>query len=128
MKKTGLIVCLAVIAWSAMASTQTVARDLSSKKWVSYHDFGAKGDGKTDDVKAIAAAHAFANEHGLPVKADNGATYYIGREDHTVEIRTSTDFGNAAFIIDDTNVENRNSPVFLVSSSLESIPLDGVTT
>lgn len=106
---------------------RNVALDIPLKGWVNYRDFGAKGDGKTDDVKAIAAAHAFANEHGLPVKADKGATYYIGGEDHTVEIRTSTDFGNAAFVIDDTNVKNRNSSVFFVSSSLEAIPLNDVT-
>ncbi|MGI6572373.1 MAG: right-handed parallel beta-helix repeat-containing protein [Fermentimonas sp.] len=153
MKKTGSIVCflyLAMITWSTMASVRTVTsrdgelgdhvrqpattsarivtRDLSSKKWVSYRDFGAKGDGKTDDMKAIAAAHAFANEHGLPVKADKGATYYIGRGDHTVEIQTSTDFGNAAFIIDDTEVKNRNSSVFHVSSSLKPVTLNGVAT
>ena len=27
---------------------------------VRYSDFGAKGDGKTDDIDAIAATHAFA--------------------------------------------------------------------
>lgn len=127
MKKTGLIVCLWVVAWSTMTIAQNLTRDLSSKEWVTYRDFGAKGDGKTDDVKAIAAAHAYANEHGLTVKADKGATYYIGRGDHTVEIRTNTDFGNAAFIINDTDVENRNSPVFLVSSSLEPVTLSEVT-
>jgi hypothetical protein len=37
---------------------------------VEYADFGAKGDGTTDDIESILAAHAFANEHRLPVKAD----------------------------------------------------------
>src|SRR5688500_10678678 len=32
---------------------------------VRYSDFGARGDGKIDDIDAIAAAHAFANKHGL---------------------------------------------------------------
>jgi len=67
---------------------------------VRYSDFGAKGDGKTDDIDAIAAAHAFANLKGLLVKADEGATYYIGGKDRTAVIRTDTDFGTAAFIID----------------------------
>ena len=53
---------------------------------VHYSDFGAKGDGKTDDIDAIAAAHAFANQHGLLVKADEGATYYIaGKEPRSSE-------------------------------------------
>jgi len=87
---------------------------------VRYSDFGAKGDGKTDDLDAIAATHAVANQHGLLVKGDEGATYYIGGKDRTAIVMTNTDFGNAAFIIDDTDVENMNSPVFLVQSGLEA--------
>jgi len=83
---------------------------------VRYSDFGASGDGKTDDMDAIAAAHEFANQHDLSVKADNGARYYISGKNRTAVIMTNTDFGTADFIIDDTNVENRNASVFLVSS------------
>jgi hypothetical protein len=67
-----------------------------AKGLVRYSDFGAKGDGKTDDIEAIAAAHAFANQQGLPVKADEGATYYIGGKNRTAVIRTNTDFCKAA--------------------------------
>jgi len=95
---------------------------------VRYSDFGARGDSKTDDINAIAAAHAFANQHGLSVKADEGATYYIGGKNRTAVIRTDTDFGNAAFIIDDTNVQNRNAHVFLVSSNLQPFKLEGVSS
>jgi hypothetical protein len=95
---------------------------------VSYSDFGARGDGKTDDIEAIASAHAFANQHGLSVKADEGATYYIGGKDRTAIIRTDTDFGIAAFIIDDTDIENRNAHVFLVSSSLQPFHPEGITS
>jgi len=95
---------------------------------VSYSDFGARGDGKTDDIDAIAAAHAFANRQGLPVKADEGATYYISGKDLTVVIRTDTDFGTATFIIDDTDVQNRNAHVFLVSSSLRSFKPIGLSS
>lgn len=85
---------------------------------VRYGDFGARGDGKTDDINAIAATHAFANQSSLPVKADEGATYYIGGKNRTAVIRTDTDFGTAAFIIDDTDVQDRRAHVFLVNSSL----------
>lgn len=95
---------------------------------VRYSDFGAKGDGQTDDIDAIAATHAFANQQGLPVKADDGATYYISGKVRTAIIRTDTDFGTAAFIIDDTNVENRNAHVFLVSSSLQPFKPEGITS
>ena len=102
-------------------------RKFKSDGMVRYSDFGAKGDGKTDDIDAIAAAHAFANEHDLSVKADDEATYYIGGKERTAVIRTDTDFGTASFIIDDTNVENRNASVFKVSSSLEPFKPEGIS-
>ncbi len=95
---------------------------------VRYSDFGARGDGKTDDIDAIAGAHAFANQHGLLVKADDEATYYIGGKERTAVIRTDTDFGTAAFIIDDTGVQNRNASVFMVSSSLQPFNPEGITS
>jgi hypothetical protein len=99
-----------------------------ARGWVRYSDFGAKGDGKTDDLDAIAGTHAFANQQGLPVKADEGRTYYLGGKDRTAVIRTDTDFGTAAFLIDDTDVQNRNAAVFEVSSSLQPFPLKGITS
>jgi hypothetical protein len=95
---------------------------------VRYSDFGAKGDGKTDDIDAIAAAHAYANQEGLPVKADEGATYYISGKNRTAVIRTDTDFGTAAFIINDTAVQNRNTQVFLVNSGLKSFKPEGISS
>jgi hypothetical protein len=96
--------------------------------YVHYSDFGAKGNGKTDDMDVIAATHAFANLHGLLVKADPGATYYIGGKERTAIILTDTDFGTAAFIIDDTKVENYNSSVFTVSSSLKPFKLKTIAS
>ena len=95
---------------------------------VRYSDFGAKGDGKTDDIDAIAATHAYANRRGLRVKADDKSTYYISGKERSAIIRTDTDFGKAAFIIDDTDVQNRNASVFTVSSALESFKLDKITS
>ena len=95
---------------------------------VYYSDFGAKGDGKTDDIDAIAATHAFANQYNLLVKANEGATYYISGKNRTAVVRTNTDFGTAAFIIDDTDVQNRNANIFMVSSALQPFKLEGVTT
>lgn len=98
------------------------------KGFVSYSDFGAKGDGKTDDMPVIAATHAFANEQGLSVKASDAATYYISGKSRTAIVRTNTDFGKAAFIIDDSDVENRNSHVFLVGSGQLSFKPEGITS
>lgn len=104
------------------------AKKFINRGVVGYGDFGARGDGKTDDIDAIAATHAFANKHNLLVKADEGATYYISGKDRTAIIQTSTDFGKAHFIIDDTNVQNRNSAVFMVSSGLQAFKPQGITS
>jgi hypothetical protein len=103
-------------------------RRFKTRGWVRYGDFGARGDGKTDDIDAIAAAHAFANQHQLMVKADEGATYYIGGKERTAVVRTNTDFRTAAFIIDDSNVQNRNASIFVVRSSLQPFPLKGISS
>ncbi len=96
---------------------------------VRYEDFGARSDGKTDDFPAIARAHQFANEHRLPVRAKDGATYYVGgAANSTAVIQTDTDFGSAKFIIDDTQVADRSKNVFEVSSALQPIKLDKVST
>jgi hypothetical protein len=99
-----------------------------ARKYVLYSDFGAKGDGKTDDIEAIAAAHEYANQHEIKVKADEGATYYIGGKNISAIVQTDTDFGNASFIIDDRNVENRNSNIFIISSKLKEFKPEGITS
>lgn len=79
---------------------------MSDKIFVNYEDFGAIGDGVTDDFEAIAAAHAYANEHGLEIKAKGDATYYIGAKlTREIPIETNVDWNGAHFIIDD-NVPN----------------------
>ncbi|MFT4017305.1 MAG: hypothetical protein QM668_10110 [Agriterribacter sp.] len=95
---------------------------------VRYSDFGAKGDGKNDDMDAIAAAHAFANQYGLLVKADKKATYYISGKKRTAIIQTDTDFGTANFIIDDSEVQDRNAPVFQISSKLLPFKPGGISS
>lgn len=86
------------------------------ERFVTYEEFGAWGDGEHDDMGAIQQAHAYANEQGIPVKAKEGATYYIGKMPLTAKIQTDTDWGDAKFIIDDREVEDVKCPVFLVTS------------
>lgn len=94
------------------------------KKYVCYEDFGAKGDGVHDDMPAIVAAHNYANEQGLPVRATDGACYYIGGGALTATIKTSTDFGKAKFTIDDRELENINVQCFNVASDFENFTPD----
>ncbi len=96
--------------------------------WVLYSDFGAKGDGKIDDIDNIAGTHAVANQYGLSVKANEGATYYISGKERTAIIRTNTDFGTAAFIIDDTEVEKNTASVFMVGSGLQPIKIANIAS
>ncbi len=103
-------------------------RKFKANGLVRYSDFGAMGDGKTDDIDAIAATHAFANQHGLSVIAGEEATYYISGKNRTAVIQTDTDFGTADFIIDDTDVQDRTAHVFLVSSSMQPFQLEGVSS
>ncbi|MBE6560747.1 MAG: hypothetical protein E7662_06450 [Ruminococcaceae bacterium] len=101
-------------------------------EFVSYKAFGAKGDGKTDDLAAIIAAHEYANEHHLPVKADEGAVYYIGDADAGAVIKTDTDWTGASFLLDDLAVNptngNRHVCIFNVHSYKEPYSLTGQIT
>ena len=78
-----------------------------------YEDFGAKGDGETDDFKAMYNTHVMANKGGQTVLGTPGAEYYIFNTRMTVDgketpvsipIRTTTNWQGAKIIIDDTNI------------------------
>ncbi len=84
---------------------------------VRYSDFGAVGDGVTDDYDAIEKAHNAANPHGQTVVADSGKTYNLGTHASAITVSTSVDWTGATFIIDDSsllpNNAASNSNVFL---------------
>lgn len=90
------------------------------KKYVTYEDFGAIGDGVTDDTQAIHDAHEYANAHKLPVVTKPDAVYYIGPRDLTTYIETDVDWNTSRFTIDDTAVENNKTACFVVRSQLKS--------
>ena len=100
--------------------TYTVA-----KRDVYYSEFGAVGDGVTDDFFAIKACHDYANLYGHTVHADGpDKTYYIGNylSDHDIStsiiIQTDTNWHGCTFIFDDSKVGPGtpcyNSPIFLI--------------
>ena len=101
---------------------------MEGKKYVTYEEFGAIGDGKTCDIEAIAKAHEYANANGLSVKAKDDATYYISGKLCPVTVKTSTDFGKAHFIIDDRACENHTKHIFYVESDFgyEPIQIDKI--
>ncbi len=74
-------------------------------RYVYYRDYGAVGDGETDDSEAIRAAHEYANLGGHKVMANDSKTYYIGKLEKTIPVKTDVDWLNAKFIIDDSIIE-----------------------
>ncbi|MBO4288205.1 MAG: hypothetical protein J5985_08600 [Kiritimatiellae bacterium] len=99
-----------------------------AQDFVTYEAFGAVGDGKTDDQAAIVAAHKAANGKGLPVRAADGKTYYIGKGASVAVIKTDVDFGTASFLIDDRVLDNLKAPVFRIEPSGKSFEVKGVAT
>ena len=84
---------LAVLAFAGTALSADV---------VTYEQFGAKGDGTTDDLPAIVAAHKAANARGLPVKARSDASaphpYRLPEE---IRLKGVTFAGSSATVLTD---------------------------
>lgn len=110
-------------AVTSIAYAQPSKATVPTDRPVNYEAFGAVGDGVTDDLPAIVAAHAFANTHGLPVKSKSDATYHLGRRALTAIIATDTDWSTSRFIIDDRDVENHRLSLFTVRSLLAPVTL-----
>ena len=91
---------------------------------VTYEAFGATGDGVTDDLPAICAAHEYANALGLPVVARPDATYHLARRALTAVIATDVNWNTARFTIDDTDVEDHKAPLFAVRSLLAPVDVE----
>jgi hypothetical protein len=128
------------------ATSLSKPSDIIERGYVYYSDFGADTSGQTNAFQAIIDAHDFANDNNLPVRADKGATYFIGEPpshqnsegllvvDNPLgaTVLTDTDWGNATFVIDDSDIEvsrnvGRNSPhntaIFTLARTKEEINL-----
>lgn len=111
---------------------------MDNKEFVTYEDFGAVGDGIADDFAAIKKAHDYANQAGLPVKAREGAHYYIhyNEIDGTVTsaiIKTNVIWSGARFTIDDRDISPVKAddtskyafePIFKVVSDYPTLTID----
>ena len=105
------------------------------KTTVCYEDFGAVGDGVANDCKAIRAAHEYANENGLDVVCQGAKTYYVGAMTKGIPVTTNVNWGDATFIIDDSNItpsfeadgiKLRSVPVFVLPSPGGMGPIEGL--
>ncbi len=87
---------------------------------ITYEDFGAKGDGKTDDIDAIRQAHNMANKGGQTVIGTKGKTYYVTfTYDNPIQVRTNVDWKGAKFIFDSSAITYDNSgDVFEISQTV----------
>ncbi|MBX3015397.1 MAG: hypothetical protein KF832_28010 [Caldilineaceae bacterium] len=101
----------------------TLKEETFADGFVTYEAFGALGDGVADDLPAICAAHAYANDQRLPVRTEPAATYHLGRQALTAVITTDTDWTTSRFTIDDTQVDDHKAPLFVVRSLLAPVTL-----
>lgn len=109
---------------------------MENRNFVCYEDFGAKGDGKTNDFEAMLAAHTYANENRLAVFGTEGKTYLITDTEkdgvaRSIIIKTNVNWHGATIIIDDTDIaheegakRNYNTPIFLVEPDEGAIEID----
>ncbi len=114
----------------SFSNTFTYTKDVRN---IYYKDFGAIGDGTTDDFYALKECHDYANKYGHTVNADKNATYYIGAENGTdsIIVKTDTYLNCCSFIWDDEVLPDPSesraylSPIYRISPDGNSYNLSG---
>ena len=104
-----------------IAANYTFKKDVRN---IYYKDFGAKGDGETDDFFAIQACHEYANEYGHTVNGTKGHTYYIGAANGTesIPVKTDTYWNLCSFIFDDRDVPDPRQGKNYLASIFSILP------
>lgn len=94
---------------------ETLRTDLNNRTTLSYKDFGAVGDGVTNDYEAIKACHLAANAANVPI-VNYGGTYYATG----AAIPVATDVYNygVTFLVGNSNFGD--NPLFLMSHDSET--------
>jgi hypothetical protein len=114
----------------SISKTYTFKRDVRN---LYYKDFGAVGDGETDDFFAIKACHDEANKYGHTVNADPNAIYYIGAANGTesIIVKTDTYLNCCSFIWDDRVLPDPSeskaylSPIYSIDPDESSYSFSG---
>lgn len=90
---------------------------IQQRGYVTYEDFGAKGDGVTDDGNAIKQAHLKANELNKFVFCPTPKEFYV-KEIENIPIETNVNWNGSTIIIDDNTT--LTNPIFIVKSTKET--------
>ena len=98
---------------SAAASSVEFTQYTQNLRDIFYSDFGAVGDGASDDYAAINSAHEYANKYGHTVVAKKNAFYRIDSIPKQIDVTSSVNWNNATFIIGDGEC---SFPLFCVGS------------
>ncbi len=124
---------------------QNYVYDSFDARNIYYEDFGAKGNGTTDDLEAIKKCHEYANQYGHTVNGKATSTYRIGKNDAGTSaiIKTDVNWNGCKFIFDDRDIQQPikanessdgqsikadkgyNIPIFSVESDHKMITLEG---
>ena len=94
---------------------------IQQRGYVTYEDFGAKGDGVSDDGEYIRQAHLKANELNKQIFCPIPKKYYI-KEIENIPISTNVDWNNSEIIIDDNTTLTK--PIFIVKDTSPTLTLN----
>ena len=132
MKKAIVCFWFETVAYSLgtydLPADTSYSKDLSQT--VFYSDFNVTQSDSTCCLNEINEVHKYANENALKVFADFGAKYYISITGLSVKIYTDVEWGNAEFIIDDSEVtpDDNRGAIFVVPTTTTSYSIDTIST